>query len=91
MTTENEKPLRTGMIMGACAAFIWGGWPVVTSLAVKDNISPYQVVMLRTFVSFPLLLPFLFRGKNTVRIWAQTILLRLRAGAPYSLLVSRSF
>ncbi|MCK0069267.1 DMT family transporter [Kordiimonas laminariae] len=90
MTTDPQQ-MRKGMIMGAIATLIWGGWPVVTELAIEDNLSPYQVVLLRTLVAFPILLPFLFRGKNTIKAWGQVVCLTFLAGAPYSLLVSTSF
>ena len=89
--TADQQQIRTGMMMGAGAALIWGGWPVVTALAVQESLSPYQLVLLRIMVSLPILLPFVFRGSNSIKEWAKAGVLTVFAGAPYSYLVSSGF
>ena len=32
-----------GMLCGLGAAIIWGAWPVVTSIGVKESFSPFQM------------------------------------------------
>ncbi len=81
-----------GIICGLSAAFIWGTWPVVTSIGVNaDALTPFQLVLLRFAVAGPLLLPFAFRGRPGLREWGQAFVMMLGAGFTYSLVVSSAF
>jgi len=83
--------INLGILFGGTAALIWGAWPVITALGVHASLSPYQLVLLRIFVSATILLPWVFRGKNSLRDWARIGLLSLVAGAPYSYIASSGF
>jgi len=81
-----------GIVCGLSAAFIWGTWPVVTSIGVNaDALSPFHIVLLRFAVAGPLLLPFAFRGRPGLREWGQAFVMMLGAGFTYSLVVSSAF
>ncbi|SDE59331.1 MULTISPECIES: DMT family transporter [Kordiimonas] len=81
-----------GIVCGLSAAFIWGTWPVVTSIGVNaDALTPFQLVLLRFAVAGPLLLPFAFRGNPGLKEWGQALVMMLGAGFPYSLVVSSAF
>ena len=87
----SHDPIGLGILFGGGAALIWGAWPVITALGVQASLSPLQLVMLRIFVSAPLLLPWVFRGRNSWREWRRVLLLSLLAGAPYSFIASSGF
>lgn len=93
--TENSglktPSMATGMMFGGVATLIWGAWPVVTALGVEANLTPFQLVILRIFIAGPLLLPWAFRGKHSVREWAKIAVLTVTAGAPYTYIVSNGF
>jgi len=81
-----------GLVCGLSAAFIWGTWPVVTSIGVNaDALTPFQIVLLRFAVAGPLLLPFAFRGRPGLKEWGQAFVMMLGAGFTYSLVVSSAF
>jgi len=82
---------RLGILFGGTAALIWGAWPVITTLGVDANLTPYQLVLLRVLVSAPILLPWVLRGKNTLRDWAKALVLSVLAGVPYSFIASSGF
>ncbi|WP_262692140.1 DMT family transporter [Kordiimonas aestuarii] len=80
-----------GILCGLGAALIWGAWPVVTSIGVKESITPVQVVMLRFMVAGVLLAPFAFRGPSSLKGWGKALVLAICAGTPYTLLVTTAF
>lgn len=81
-----------GLLCGLGAAFIWGTWPVVTSIGVNaEALTPFQLVLLRFAVAGPLLFPFAFRGNPSLKDWGKAFLMMLGAGFTYSLLVSSAF
>ncbi|NVJ98710.1 MAG: DMT family transporter [Alphaproteobacteria bacterium] len=86
------SPTTLGILCGLSAAFIWGTWPVVTSIGVNaDALTPFQLVLLRFAVAGPLLFPFAFRGNPGLKDWGKAFLMMLGAGFTYSLLVSSAF
>jgi len=85
------EDLKLGMMFGGAAALVWGAWPVVTALGVEANLTPYQIVMLRIFISGPILLPWALKGPHSFKGWAKILLLSVFAGAPYSYVVSSGF
>jgi len=95
MVSSNElslnPTLKLGVLFGSSAALIWGAWPVVTSLGVDANLSPYQLVILRVFIAGPLLLPWALKGAHSKKEWGKVAVLALVAGAPYSYIVSSAF
>lgn len=80
-----------GIACGLGAALIWGAWPVITTMGVKANISPVQVVILRFLVAGILLAPFALRGPSTLRDWGKAAVFAIFAGTPYALLVTSAF
>lgn len=90
MSTPSPRT-SLGIACGLGAAIIWGAWPVITSMGVKDNISPIHVVMLRFLVAGILLSPFAFRGPSTLKDWGKAAMFALFAGTPYGLLVTSAF
>jgi len=87
----SNDPVGLGILFGGSAALIWGAWPVITALGVQASLSPFQLVILRIFVSAPILLPWVFRGRNSWQEWRRVFLLSLLAGAPYSYIASSGF
>jgi drug/metabolite transporter (DMT)-like permease len=90
MSTPDPRT-NLGIALGLGAAIIWGAWPVVTSIGVKSEITPVQVVMLRFLVAGILLSPFAFRRSSTLRDWGKAAVFALFAGTPYALLVTSAF
>jgi len=87
----SNDPVGLGILFGGSAALVWGAWPVITALGVEASLSPFQLVILRVFISAPLLLPWVFRGNNSWREWRRALLLSLLAGGPYSFVASSGF
>ena len=50
MTTPATRT-SLGIACGLGAALIWGAWPVITTMGVKAEMTPVQVVMLRFIVA----------------------------------------
>jgi len=89
--STKHNTAKLGILFGGIAALIWGAWPVITTLGTQASLTPYQFVLLRFFVSAPILLPWVFRGNNSLREWGKVIALSLLAGIPYSFIASSGF
>jgi len=82
---QNSASIKTGVLLGLAAAVIWGGWPVVTALGIQDNITPYELVLIRVVVAGLILLPFAFKGDNNPKVWVLSFVFTLFSGATYSI------
>ncbi len=91
--TQNPTPNKTslGVLFGSIAALIWGAWPVVTAIGVKADFTPYELVFLRLMIAGPLLLPWAFRGDNSLKAWGKAAILSLLAGGTYSYVTASGF
>lgn len=89
--TSPENKTNLGAMYGGIAALIWGAWPVVTAIGVKADFTPYELVFLRLMIAGPLLLPWAFRGDNSLKSWARAVILSLLAGGTYSYVTASGF
>lgn len=88
---QTSASLKLGLVFGLGAACIGGGWPVVTALGMQNSLTPYEVVILRVMLAGPLLVPFAFRGGNSLKAWLMAAFLTLLAGATFNLVVVHGF
>lgn len=88
---ETHTNTNLGILYGGIAAVIWGAWPVVTAIGVKADFAPFELVFLRLAIAAPLLLPWAFRGDNSLKAWAQAGVLALLAGGSYSYITASGF
>ena len=83
----DQNTLTMGIIYGLMAALLWGAWPVVSSLGLKENtLTPYDITALRFTVSGLVLLPLILRKGVKGIGWPGALLFAFGAGAPYMLL-----
>lgn len=76
-----------GVLSGLAAAVIWGGWPVLSKLALTENMHWADVTALRFFIAGLILLPFIVTsGVGMRKLFLLGIPLAIGAGAPYVLL-----
>jgi len=70
--------------------FIWSGWMVVSRLAVKGALTPYDITAIRFTTAGLLLLPVVIRKGLAIGPWgvASGFLLSLLIGAPYTLIAT---
>lgn len=66
--TPTPQQLTQGIIFGLIAAMIWGAWPVVSALGVRQSLGANDLTFLRFTVSGLILLPLFytlrFQGVN---------------------------
>lgn len=81
--------LAKGIAWNVLAAFIWGGWMVVTGLGVQAGLNAYDVAAIRLTVAGLVLLPILLRdGLAFERLgWLGLTALVAGAGAPFVLVL----
>lgn len=84
----NNKTLYTGFLFGAAAAFIWGGFPVVTRHGVQQTLTPYDITALRFLFAGIVLLPWFWRQGLKGMSYTAALVLTCGAGAPYLLLAA---
>ncbi|WP_419901907.1 DMT family transporter [Kiloniella sp.] len=83
----DQNTLTMGIVYGLMAALLWGAWPVVSSLGLKQNtLTPYDITALRFAVSGTVLLPLVLRKGFGNIGWAGALLFAFGAGAPYMLI-----
>ncbi len=76
-----------GIIYGLMAALLWGAWPVVSSLGLKENtLTSYDITALRFAVAGTVLLPLILRKGVKGIGWPGALLFAFGAGAPYMLI-----
>lgn len=90
-SNDNHNKAGLGILFGCIAALIWGTWPVVTAIGVKADFTPYELVFLRLMIAAPLLLPWAFRGDNSLKAWGRSAVLSLLAGGTYSYITASGF
>lgn len=83
----DQNTLTMGIVYGLMAALLWGAWPVVSSLGLKENtLTPYDITALRFAVSGTVLLPLILKKGVKGIGWPGALLFAFGAGAPYMLL-----
>ncbi|MFC3050354.1 DMT family transporter [Kordiimonas pumila] len=81
---QQTSEIRKGVLFGLISIMIWGSWPVVTALGMKQGMTPYELLLLRFSVASVILLPFAFRGNNSLKEWVTSLLFACTAGVTYS-------
>lgn len=85
---------RRGLLLGLCAALIWGAYVAFARAGVADGLKPEDFVLLRFGVAGLLLLPWMLRrGIGTLAGvgWGRGFWLMLCAGPLFMLLVPAAF
>ncbi len=90
-TNTKLSNTNIGVLYGCIAALIWGTWPVVTAIGVKADFTPYELIFMRLTIAGPLLLPWAFRGDNSLKSWGQATILSFLAGGTYSYVTASGF
>ncbi|MCZ4282742.1 DMT family transporter [Kiloniella laminariae] len=86
LKVENN-PAVPGICYGLLAALLWGAWPVVSSLGLREQtLTAYDITALRFGVAGVLLLPLIIkRGVRGIG-WIGALILAFGAGVPYMLI-----
>ena len=82
-----QDAMTKGMIYGLMAALLWGAWPIVSSLGLKNQtLSAYDITALRFAVAGTVLFPLILRkGVKGIGL-SGGLLFAFGAGAPYMLI-----
>ncbi|WP_020593868.1 DMT family transporter [Kiloniella laminariae] len=82
-----NNPVVPGIIYGLLAALLWGAWPVVSSLGLREQVlTSYDITALRFGVAGVILFPLIVkRGVQGIG-WLGALILAFGAGVPYMLI-----
>ncbi|WP_299621287.1 DMT family transporter [Pelagibius sp.] len=97
--SESQAPasqasaLPAAVLYGLTASLIWGAWPVVSALGIRQSLAAADIAALRFLVAGLILLPLVIRnGAGNLGPgglgWARALFLSLGAGAPYVLVTA---
>ncbi|WP_299396737.1 DMT family transporter [Pelagibius sp.] len=85
-TTGTQEPqLPMAVLYGLAAAVIWGAWPVVSALGIRQSLGVADLAVLRFAVAGLILLPLVLRHGSGGLGWGRAAVLALCAGTPYVL------
>ncbi len=79
----SQSPQINGVVLGIMAALIWGTWPVLSRLGLRQSLDSFDIIALRFGIAGLILLPVVWRrGFRGVPLTAITVL-TFGAGIPY--------
>ncbi|WP_422365405.1 DMT family transporter [Pelagibius sp.] len=92
--SENQaSALPAAVVYGLTASLIWGAWPVVSALGIRQSLAVADIAALRFLVAGLILLPLVIRnGTGNLGTgglgWGRALFLSFGAGAPYVLVTA---
>ena len=89
LSESQTSPLAAAVLYGLIASLIWGAWPVISAVGIRQSLHVTDIAALRFLVAGLILLPLVIRNGTGGLGWRRALFLSLGAGAPY-VLVSAS-
>ncbi len=78
-----ETQLPSAVAYGLVAALIWGAWPVISAVGIRQSLAVSDIAALRFLVAGLVLLPLVVRRGHGGLGWGRALVISLCAGAPY--------
>ena len=78
-----DSPLPSAVLYGLVAALIWGAWPVISAVGIRQSLAGSDIAALRFLVAGLVLLPLVIRRGHGGLGWGRALIISLCAGAPY--------
>lgn len=82
-SATTPQQLTQGIIYGLIAALIWGAWPVISALGVKQSLGANDLTFLRFTVSGMILLPLFYKLRFHGASLSKGLVLASGAGLGY--------
>ncbi|NIA68606.1 DMT family transporter [Pelagibius litoralis] len=88
LSETQPSALPSAVLYGLTAALIWGAWPVISALGIRQSLAVADIAALRFLVAGLILLPLVIRHGTGGLGWGRALFLSLGAGAPYVLVTA---
>lgn len=85
LSPSRDSTLPNALAYGLVAALIWGAWPVLSALGIRQSLQVTDIAALRFLVAGLVLLPLVIRNGHGGLGWGRALVLSLGAGVPYVL------